>query len=308
MNDVLDPLKNPVTYAIPFFLLTIVIELAALKWLDHDSAFEGRGVTGYDGKDARTSIFMGLGSLVSTLVFKIGAFVVYSAVFVYVAPFHLGMHTWWSWAVALAAVDLAYYFSHRFVHRVNVGWAAHQAHHSSEYMNFATALRQKWNPWFEFFFFLPLPFLGIAPWVIYVAFGFNLIFQFFVHTELVDKLWWPIELVFNTPSHHRVHHGSDPEYLDKNYAGILIVWDRLFGSFVAERQRPTYGLTKPVGTHNLLRLQYGDYAQIVRNVRAADRFRDKLGYLFGPPGWEPAGHRADPDLVPIRPALDAAGR
>jgi sterol desaturase/sphingolipid hydroxylase (fatty acid hydroxylase superfamily) len=308
MNDVLDPLKNPVTYAIPFFLLTIVIELAALKWLDHDSAFEGRGVTGYDGKDARTSIFMGLGSLVSTLVFKIGAFVVYSAVFVYVAPFHLGMHTWWSWAAALAAVDLAYYFSHRFVHRVNVGWAAHQAHHSSEYMNFATALRQKWNPWFEFFFFLPLPFLGIAPWVIYVAFGFNLIFQFFVHTELVDKLWWPIELVFNTPSHHRVHHGSDPEYLDKNYAGILIVWDRLFGSFVAEKQRPTYGLTKPVETHNLLRLQYGDYAQIVRNVRAADRFRDKLGYLFGPPGWEPAGHRPDPDLVPIRPALDAAGR
>ena len=308
MHDVLDPLKNPVTYAIPFFLLTIVIELAALKWLDHDSAFEGRGVTGYEAKDARTSIFMGLGSLVSTLVFKIGAFVVYSAVFVYVAPFHLGMHTWWSWAVALAAVDLAYYFSHRFVHRVNVGWAAHQAHHSSEYMNFATALRQKWNPWFEFFFFLPLPFLGIAPWVIYVAFGFNLIFQFFVHTELVDKLWWPIELVFNTPSHHRVHHGSDPEYLDKNYAGILIVWDRLFGSFVAEKQRPTYGLTKPVETYNLLRLQYGDYAQIVRNVRAADRFRDKLGYLFGPPGWEPAGHRPDPDLVPIRPALDSAGR
>jgi sterol desaturase/sphingolipid hydroxylase (fatty acid hydroxylase superfamily) len=308
MHDVLDPLKNPVTYAIPFFLLTIVIELAALKWLDHDSAFEGRGVTGYEAKDARTSIFMGLGSLVSTLVFKIGAFVVYSAVFVYVAPFHLGMHTWWSWTVALAAVDLAYYFSHRFVHRVNVGWAAHQAHHSSEYMNFATALRQKWNPWFEFFFFLPLPFLGIAPWVIYVAFGFNLIFQFFVHTELVDKLWWPIELVFNTPSHHRVHHGSDPEYLDKNYAGILIVWDRLFGSFVAEKHRPTYGLTKPVETYNLLRLQYGDYAQIVRNVRAADRFRDKLGYLFGPPGWEPAGHRPDPDLVPIRPALDSAGR
>jgi len=301
MHDVLDPLKNPITYAVPFFLLTILIELAALRWLDHDSAFEGKGRTGYQARDARTSMLMGFGSLAFTLAFKVGAFVVYNAVFVYVAPFHLGMHSWWSWALAIVAVDFVYYFSHRFVHRVNVGWAAHQAHHSSEYMNFATALRQKWNPWFEFFFLLPLPFLGIAPWVIYMAFGFNLIYQFFVHTELVGKLWRPIELVFNTPSHHRVHHGSDPEYLDKNYAGILIVWDRLFGTFVEERQRPTYGLTKPVETHNLLKLQYGDYAQIWRNVRASGRLRDKIGYLFGPPGWEPAGHRPDPDLVPIRP-------
>lgn len=302
MSEVLDPMKNPVTYAVPFFLLTILIELAALKWLDHDDTALGYERTGYDARDARTSMLMGLGSLVSTLVFKVGAFVVYNAVFVYLAPFALPTDTWWAWVVAIAAVDLAYYFSHRFVHRVNVGWAAHQAHHSSAYMNFATALRQKWNPWFEFFFFLPLPFLGIAPWVIYLAFGFNLIYQFFVHTEMVGKLWRPVELVMNTPSHHRVHHGSDPEYLDKNYAGILIVWDRLFGTFVEEKQRPTYGLTKPVDTHNLLRLQYGDYAQIIRNVRAADRFRDKLGYLFGPPGWEPANHPDDPNLQPIRPA------
>jgi sterol desaturase/sphingolipid hydroxylase (fatty acid hydroxylase superfamily) len=306
MHDVLDPLKNPVTYAVPFFLLTILIELAALKWLDHDSAFDGSGVSGYSAKDTRTSMLMGLGSLASTLLFKVGAFVVYNAVFVYLAPFELPMHTWWSWVIAIAGVDLAYYFSHRFVHRVNVGWAAHQAHHSSEYMNFGTALRQKWNPWFEFFFFLPLPFLGIAPWVIYLAFGFNLIYQFFVHTEVVGKLWRPLELVMNTPSHHRVHHGSDPEYLDKNYAGIFIVWDRMFGSFVEEKQRPTYGLTKPVETYNLLKLQYGDYAQIVRNVRASSRWRDKLGYLFGPPGWEPKDHVPDPDLVPIRPSASVA--
>jgi len=201
----------------------------------------------------------------------------------------------------IAGVDLSFYWSHRFVHRVNVGWAAHQAHHSSEYMNFATALRQKWNPWFEFFFWLPLPFLGFAPWTIYVAFGFNLIYQFFTHTEMIGKLWWPVELVMNTPSHHRVHHGSDPEYLDKNYAGILIIWDRMFGTFQPELHRPTYGLTKPVDTYNLIKLQYGDYAQIWRNVRAADTVRKKLGYLFGPPGWEPPGHRADPNLVPIRP-------
>jgi sterol desaturase/sphingolipid hydroxylase (fatty acid hydroxylase superfamily) len=169
-------------------------------------------------------------------------------------------------------------------------------------MNFATALRQKWNPWFELVFWLPLPFLGFAPWTIYLAFGFNLIYQFFVHTELVGKLWRPVELVFNTPSHHRVHHGSDPEYLDKNYGGILIVWDRLFGTFVEEQRRPRYGLTKPVGTYHLLRLQYGDYAQILRDVRAADRWRDRLGHLFGPPGWAPAGSAQRHEPVAAVPA------
>ncbi|HET6153738.1 MAG TPA: sterol desaturase family protein [Marmoricola sp.] len=301
MHDLLDPMKNPVTYAVPFFLVTIGIELAALKWLDHDDGLLGSQRTGYSGRDARTSMSMGLFSLIFSLALKVGSFFVYTAVFTYLALWTLPTGTWWYWVLLIVGVDLAFYASHRFVHRVNIGWAAHQAHHSSEYMNFATALRQKWNPWFEFFFWLPLPFLGFAPWTIYLAFGFNLIYQFFTHTELIDKLWWPVELVMNTPSHHRVHHGSDPEYLDKNYAGIFIVWDRLLGTFVAEKQKPTYGLTKPVETHNLIKLQYGDYAQIIRNVRAAPTLRYRLGYLFGPPGWEPPDHPSAPDLQPIRP-------
>ncbi|MBO9523027.1 MAG: sterol desaturase family protein [Nocardioidaceae bacterium] len=282
MHDLLDPMKNPVTYAIPFFLLTILIELAALKWLDHDD-----NASGYYARDTRTSMSMGLGSIFFLTAFKVGSFFVFNAIYVHLAPYQLPTDTWWYWLLVIFGLDFFYYWNHRFVHRVNIGWAAHQAHHSSEYMNFGTALRQKWNPWFEFFFWLPLPFLGFAPWTLYVSFGFNLIYQFFVHTELVDKMWRPIELVMNTPSHHRVHHGSDPEYLDKNYAGIFIVWDRLFGTFVAEKQRPTYGLTKAVETFNLLELEYGDYAQIVRNVRHAGSLRERLGYLLGPPGWEP---------------------
>jgi sterol desaturase/sphingolipid hydroxylase (fatty acid hydroxylase superfamily) len=297
VHDLLDPMQNPVTYAIPFFLLTILVELAALRWLDHDD-----DLTGYLARDARTSMLMGAGSLVFTLAFKVGSFFVFTAVYVYVAPAHLATDTWWYWVLMTVGLDFFYYWNHRFVHRVNIGWAAHQAHHSSEYMNFATALRQKWNPWFELVFWLPLPFLGFAPWTIYLAFGFNLIYQFFVHTELVGKLWRPVELVFNTPSHHRVHHGSDPEYLDKNYGGILIVWDRLFGTFVEEQRRPRYGLTKPVGTYHLLRLQYGDYAQILRDVRAADRWRDRLGHLFGPPGWAPAGSAQRHEPVAAVPA------
>ncbi|HJQ05341.1 MAG TPA: sterol desaturase family protein, partial [Nocardioides sp.] len=196
--------------------------------------------------------------------------------------------TWWYWVLVIAGLDLCFYTVHRFVHRVNLGWAAHQAHHSSEYMNFGTALRQKWNPWFDAVFFLPLPLLGFAPWTLYLAFSINLIWQFFTHTEQIDKLPRPIELVFNTPSHHRVHHGSDPIYLDKNYAGILIIWDRMFGTFQPEIQRPTYGLTKPVNTYNMLKLQYGDYANIIRSVRSATSWRERAGYVFGPPGWTPA--------------------
>jgi len=283
VHDLLDPLQNPVTYAVPFFVLSILVELAALKWLDHDD-----NVTGYALEDARTSITMGIGSIFFLTVFKVGTFFVYSAISTHLAPLHLPTDTWWYWVLLIVGLDLAYYGNHRFVHRVNIGWAAHQAHHSSEYMNFATALRQKWNPWFEFFFWLPLPFLGFAPWTLYVAFSINLVYQFFVHTETIDRLPRPVELVFNTPSHHRVHHGSDPEYLDRNYAGILIVWDRLFGTFQPERQRPTYGLTKPVETFNLITLEYGDYAAIARNVRRATSWRERLGYVFGPPGWAPA--------------------
>ncbi|WP_229054583.1 sterol desaturase family protein [Aeromicrobium sp. Leaf350] len=290
MNDVLDPLKNPVTYAAPFFLLTIVIELAALKWLDHDD-----NTTGYAMKDAQASISMGVLSLVFLTLFKVVTFFGFTAVFAYLALWELPTDTWWYWVLVILGVDLGYYFHHRFSHRVRIAWAGHQAHHSSEFMNFGTALRQKWNPWFEFFFWLPLPLLGFAPWTLYVAFGFNLIFQFYVHTEMVDRLPRPVEYVFNTPSHHRVHHGSDPEYLDKNYGGILIIWDRMFGTFTKEVQRPTYGLTKKVETYNILKLQYGDYVDIARDVRGARRWRDKMGYLFGPPGWTPKGEVTDAD-------------
>jgi sterol desaturase/sphingolipid hydroxylase (fatty acid hydroxylase superfamily) len=282
VHDLLDPSTNPIAYAAPFFVLSVLIELAALKWLDHDD-----NLTGYAYRDARTSIAMGLVSNVFLLTYKAGTFVAFTAVFVHLAPWRLPTDTWWYWVLLTVGLDLGYYGHHRFSHRSRIAWAGHQAHHSSEYMNFGTALRQKWNPWFEFFFWLPLPLLGFAPWTLYVAFAFNLIYQFFVHTELVGRLWAPVEWVFNTPSHHRVHHGSDPLYLDRNYGGILIVWDRLFGTFQREVDRPTYGLTHPVETYNLLKLQYGDYAALFRDVRAADSWRDRLGYLFRPPGWAP---------------------
>ena len=163
---------------------------------------------------------------------------------------------WYTWVIAILGVDLLYYCYHRFAHRVRLIWATHQAHHSSQYFNFATALRQKWNNSGEILMWIPLPLLGIPPWLVFVSFSVNLIYQFWVHTERIGRMWAPFEFVFNTPSHHRVHHGMDAEYLDKNYGGIFILWDRLFGSFRQETFRPHYGLTKQV--EHVQRLEIAD--------------------------------------------------
>lgn len=292
-----EPLRDPVALAIPFFLLAIALEALAAALLEDERPAQervgpdGRALPlrgGMEPRDARTSIGMGAVSIATLTFWKTLGLLLYAVLFAYVAPWQMPDDTWWAWLVAIVAVDFLFYWNHRIAHRVRIVWATHQAHHSSEYFNFSTALRQKWNNSAEILIWLPLPMLGVPPKLIFLAFSVNLVFQFFVHTERVDKLWRPIELVFNTPSHHRVHHGCDPIYLDRNYAGILIVWDRFFGTFQPELHRPTYGLTKPVATYNLWRLQTHEYVAIARDVRRAPTLRDKLGYVFGPPGWAPA--------------------
>ena len=278
-----DSLHDPVVYAIPAFLVFLVLELVSLRLLE---AEEAQRYAGYELRDSRTSLLMGLGSLVVNGSARVVALLGYAALFT-LTPLRLDAHRWYTWALVLLLVDLIWYLYHRASHRVRILWAGHQAHHNSRRFNFSTALRQKWNPWGELLFWVPLPLLGVPPWLIFTAFSVNLIFQFFVHTERIGRLPRPIEFVFNTPSHHRVHHGSNQQYLDKNYAGILIIWDRMFGSFVEEGRRPTYGLTKNVDSHNPFRLQYYYYAEIWHDVRRATRLRDKLGYVFGPPGWQP---------------------
>lgn len=277
-----EQLSSPLLYAAPFFVLFIAIEVAALRHAGQEG-----GRRGYSAVDSRTSIGMGVISTGFTVLLKVLTLVLFVYLWSEFAPWHLPVDAWWYWPLLMVVVDLSWYANHRFSHRVRIGWAAHQAHHSSEYFNLGTALRQKWNPWTEAVFWLPLPLLGFTPWTIYTAFALNLIYQFFLHTETVGTLARPIEYVFNTPSHHRVHHGSDPEYLDRNYGGILIVWDRWFGTFQQELHTPTYGLTTPVDTYNMLRLQYGEYGNIIRDVRRASRARETLGYVFGPPGWQP---------------------
>lgn len=279
-------MRDPVLFAVPFFLLLLILEWTAARKLEHLD--DGRPAPGgYDRPDAWASISMGLVSVFTTAAWKFLALLGYAALYAYVAPWHLSAARWYTWVIALVGVDLLFYTYHRIAHRVRLIWATHQAHHSSEYFNFATALRQKWNNSGEILMWIPLPLLGVPPWMVFASFSVNLVYQFWVHTERIDKLWRPVEFVFNTPSHHRVHHGRDPEYLDRNYGGILIIWDRLFGSFQPELFRPHYGLTKPVDTFNIWKLQTHEYAAIARDVRSAAGLRHRLGYVFGPPGWAP---------------------
>jgi len=288
-------MRDPVLFAIPFFLMLLIIEWTAARKLEQLEAADRPGSGSYHSRDAWTSISMGLVSIVTTATWKFLALVGYAAIYAYLAPWHLPATAWYTWVIAIVGVDLLFYLYHRIAHRVRLIWATHQAHHSSEYFNFATALRQKWNNSGEILMWIPLPLLGVPPWMVFAGFSVNLIYQFWVHTERIGKLWRPFEFVFNTPSHHRVHHGMDPEYLDKNYGGILIIWDRLGGTFKAETFRPQYGLTKPVDTFNIWRLQTHEYAAIARDVRSAHRWRERLGFIFGPPGWQPSrsgGHEA----------------
>jgi sterol desaturase/sphingolipid hydroxylase (fatty acid hydroxylase superfamily) len=289
--DVLPPqMRDPMLFAIPFFLLLLIVEwTAARKLEDVDGQRTPPGA--FHTRDSWASISMGLVSIATMGAWKFLALLGYAALYAYVAPWQLPSTQWYTWAVAILGVDLLFYTYHRLAHRVRLIWATHQAHHSSQYFNFATALRQKWNISGDVFLRALLPLLGVPPWIVFASFSINLIYQFWIHTERIGKLWRPLEFIFNTPSHHRVHHGMDQQYLDKNYGGIFILWDRLFGSFATETVRPNYGLTKQVDTYNIWKLQTHEYVAIARDVHRATRWRDKLGYMFGPPGWEPAERR-----------------
>ncbi len=196
--------------------------------------------------------------------------------------------TRWSLPVAMVAWDFLYYWDHRWMHEVRLLWANHVSHHSSQRYNLSTALRQPWSGFLTSWVFLPMPLFGIPAHHVIKAGQLNLLYQYWVHTEAIDKLPAPIEAVFNTPSHHRVHHGVNPQYLDKNYGGILIVWDKLFGTFEPEVRRVRYGLTKNIATLNPGRIAYHEFADIARDLRRARSWRDRAGFLLRAPGWQPA--------------------
>ena len=241
---------------------------------------------GYEARDTKASLSMLAGNIAVNLAMAgaVGAL----SKFVFKHRIVNLQASKWSLPVAMVAWDFLYYLDHRCMHEVRLFWANHVTHHSSECYNLSTALRQPWSGFLMSWVFLPLPLVGIPSSHVAKAGQLNLLYQYWIHTETIDKLPKPFEAVLNTASHHRVHHGANPQYLDKNYGGILIIWDKLFGTFEPEVRRVKYGLTKNIKTFNPARIGYHEFIDIARDVRGASRWRDRLGYVFGGPGWKPA--------------------
>lgn len=207
----------------------------------------------------------------------------------------------WVLAVAVLLADFIYYWEHRFMHRVGFGWASHTVHHSSPHFNVSVAYR--FGPIdgiLPLFFHIPMAMLGFNPWVILFAETIVQLYQTALHTEMVKKLPRWFEAIFNTPSHHRVHHGSNAQYIDKNYGGIFIVWDKLFGTFAPEQERVVYGLTKPISSINPIKVFFHGFWRMLINIVTSKSVGEVIGYLFMPPGWEPRRvreQRSDIDQV-----------
>ncbi len=271
-------------YAIPFFLLLLVVEWASYRHLNDDHV----ELVGYDPRDTRTSLAMGIGNVAVNIVWKLAVVAIYAALYE-LTPLRIPPEAWWAWPLLFFADDLAYYWFHRVSHESRVFWASHVVHHSSQHYNLSTALRQTWVPMTALPFWIPLALIGFPPWMILLAQSWSLIYQFGLHTERIRRLPRPLEAVLNTPSHHRVHHGANERYLDRNYGGILIIWDRMFGSYEPEAERVRYGLTTNLTTYNPITVAFHEYVALWRDLRAAPSWRVRLGLLFRGPGWRPGG-------------------
>lgn len=201
----------------------------------------------------------------------------------------------WTILACILLADIVYYWEHRMMHRVGIGWATHTVHHSSPYFNISVAYRfGPLDGFLPFFFHLPLAILGFNPILIFLAESIVQLYQTLLHTELVRKLPKPIEAVMNTPSHHRVHHGSNKQYHDKNYAGIFIIWDKMFGTFTKEKETVVYGISEPINSINPFVVFFHGLYRLFKQVASAKGIVNKLGYIFQPPGWKPKAEIEQP--------------
>ena len=272
---------NPITIAIPFFTISVFAEMIYAR---------ASGKVRFETRDTAASLIMGLGNNISSIVFAglIGAW----SVFVYEHRLFDIPFAWWIWVLAFVLDDFLYYWSHRLAHTVRWFWADHVVHHSSQHYNLTTALRQPWiSPFTLKFLWLgsAMVFVGFHPALVAFVGALNLIYQFWIHTEAIKRCPAWFEAIFNTPSHHRVHHATNPLYLDRNYAGILIIWDKMFGTFQPELDAEPcrYGIVKNLGTYNPIKIAVHEWLGIVRDMAGAKSAKDAAMYLLAPPGWSP---------------------
>jgi sterol desaturase/sphingolipid hydroxylase (fatty acid hydroxylase superfamily) len=270
---------NIILYAVPFFFLLIFIELLLEK---------NKGTDYYRVNDSINSLTVGVLSRMTGIVKQLFPLTIYVVVYEQLALFQMES-SWWMWVTAFLLYDFCYYWNHRLGHEMNILWAAHVVHHSSEEYNLTTALRQSGSSFFSWIFYLPMAILGFEPLVLITVGSLNLIYQFWVHTRHIPKLGW-YEWVCVTPSNHRVHHAQNQIYIDRNYGGVFILWDRLFGSFQEEldADKPIYGIRKALKSWDPLWANVHVYAQLGQDCWHAERWQDKLLIWFKRTGWRPA--------------------
>lgn len=266
---------NYITLSIPIFFLLIGVELL-VGYLKKEKL--------YRFNDALTNINLGIGSQVVGIMTKGLLFLAY--LYLYENRVFTFENTWWTWVLLFLGVDFFYYWFHRASHEVNALWAAHIVHHQSEDYNLSVALRQSWfQGWFSWAFYLPLAVVGFDPIMFAAMNSFNTLYQFWIHTTTI-KTMGPLEWIFNTPSHHRVHHGSNPKYIDRNHAGSLIIWDRMFGTFQKEEEEVVYGITSPLNSWNPVWANF-HYWKDLWQLAKQSRGLDKIRVFLKPPGWQP---------------------
>lgn len=279
----------PISAVLVMWTIPVLLVLSAVEWIGYkrdpdkpDHAFSLRDSVG----NWMTGLLNGLIKVVGHYGLPFSVIATAGAL----STMHLSAKHWWVWVGGLVVTDLCYYWAHRADHRIRLLWTAHSVHHSSTYFNMTTNLRL---PWFHPLSYtirslawLPAGLLGFPPWMIFLLTTAGLLFQIPCHTQRIGKLWRPYEFIFNTPSHHRVHHGSNAAYLDKNYGGVFIVWDRLFGSYAEEIEPVRYGLVHDIASDNPLKYNYSGTLAMLRDLTHTRTTRDLLGHLFGPPGRE----------------------
>lgn len=283
-------------YFIPYFIpaAIIIITIEVIMSIRHDKHL-------YEWKDSAASAGVGIGAVLMQVLTKAGTLAVLTAVFELFEPVREALNykaafgqnwlgaAWWVWVLAILGDDFNFYWHHRFAHTVRILWAAHIPHHSSEYFNFGTSFRNSWTIFFiKPVYWLWMPALGFHPVMVLMAMSINSLYQFTLHSLSVPHLGW-FEKIFNTPQLHQIHHSKNFAYMDKNFGGIFIIWDKIFGTFHNGRdgQERHFGVTKPPNSYNPVKIITHEFENIWQDVRSAKSLKDKLNYIFGAPGWSP---------------------
>jgi sterol desaturase/sphingolipid hydroxylase (fatty acid hydroxylase superfamily) len=297
ITDIENASADLIVYAIPFMAFFTFLEV----WYSWKTERKS-----YNTKEAFGSLFVGLGNVAINLAVKLA--MIYGALWIYnLVPWRMSLN-WWTFLPCLLLYDLCSYVSHTVSHHNRFFWATHVVHHTAEYYNLTVSFRLSWMQHFKLLFFFPVAFAGFHPVIFFLVNQISVLFQFWQHTEYIKRLHPIIEWFIVTPSNHRVHHGSDEKYIDKNFGAIFIIWDRIFGTYVPEQEKPTYGITTPIPEKlNPLYLNFHEYKDMFTDIKAASTFKQKMFFLFGSP-TAIARYKKGIDNVQQNPSLPQALR